>query len=61
MRNTLIVLLSVLGSVGASSYVGAQEQDSNTSPVTQGDVQNRRRPFPRHDVRHGYIAESPRH
>ena len=39
MRNTLTVLLTVLAYVGASSYVGAQERDSNVAPTPQGELQ----------------------
>ena len=39
MRSTLTVLLSVLACVGSSSYVNAQEQQSDASPITQGDLQ----------------------
>ncbi|MHC4227282.1 MAG: VWA domain-containing protein [Planctomycetota bacterium] len=39
MRNTLTILLSVLAHVGGSSYVVAQEQDSNMSPMPQGELQ----------------------
>jgi len=39
MRNTLIVLLSVLACVGASSHVNAQDQRSNISPAPRGQLQ----------------------
>ena len=39
MRSTLTVLLSVLACVGASSHVNAQEQQSDASPITQGELQ----------------------
>jgi Mg-chelatase subunit ChlD len=39
MRNTLIVLLSVLTGVGAPFHAGAQEQQSNRSPNSKGKLQ----------------------
>jgi len=39
MRYTLTVLLSVLACVGVSSYVNAQDQHSNISPMSQGKLQ----------------------
>ena len=39
MRSDLTVLLSVLACVGASSYVSAQEQHSNMSPMPEGELQ----------------------